>query len=218
MFSEAGAAWLPACARAALEAASDAPGPDNDDAGPQEKLRRAALSQIFSRLEGGCALDVGARDGHFSRLLAETFGSVVALDLQQPQWRHPGVQCVSGDVTHLEFADESFDLVVCTEVLEHILPHQLADAGAELERVTRRYLLIGVPFLQDIRVGRTTCNRCGATNPPWGHVNTFDAQRLLSLFSASLAVKQLSYVGMTKESTNRLSAFLMDQGRNPYGT
>ena len=124
----------------------------------------------------------------------------MALDLRKLQWRHPRVHCVSGDVTHLEFADDSFDLVVCTEVLEHICPHRLAAACSDLERVTRQYLLVGVPFLQDIRVGRTTCDKCGFRNPPWGHVNAFDAPRLLAMFSRSLAMAQMSYVGTTQET------------------
>lgn len=182
-----------------------------------ERLRSADVVRMIERIAGDRALDVGARDGHFSRILAEQFASVTALDLQQPQINHPGIVCVSGDVTDLAFPNDSFDLVVCTEVLEHIPPHLLTDACLELERVTERYLLIGVPFKQDIRVGRTTCGMCGVANPPWGHVNLFDEQRLVSLFPR-LKVQELSFVGVNGASTNRLSTLLMDLAGNPYGT
>ena len=166
---------------------------------------------------GRSALDVGARDGRFSSLLVERFEQVTALDLDVPDIRTPGIVCVRGDVTDLHFDEDSFDLVVCTEVLEHIPARGLAKAGMELSRVTRDYLLVGVPYLQDIRVGRTTCHVCGAHNPPWGHVNSFDETALLALFPG-MAVEQRSWVGRNGERTNFVSTFLMDLAGNAYGT
>lgn len=55
------------------------------------------------------------------------------------------------------------------------------------------------------------------TNPPWGHVNTFDERRLASLF-ADCDVEAISFVGRSNEKTNVLSAALMDLAGNPYGT
>lgn len=168
--------------------------------------------------EGGrYALDVGARDGHLSKLLAGRFGTVVALDLTRPAIDHPGVVAVQGDACRLPFADGSFDLVTCCEVLEHIPPHLLARACDEIARVANAAVVIGVPFRQDIRFGRTTCQHCGQPNPPWGHVNSFDEHRVKSLF-ASLTPSTLSFVGSTKDGTNTLAAALMDFAGNPYGT
>lgn len=165
----------------------------------------------------GSVLDVGARDGHFSQLLTSRCERVTALDLQCPTFNIERVDCVAGDACALEFADNHFDLVFCAEVLEHIPPASLAKACAELSRVSGRYLLIGVPDRQDIRHGRTTCGACGQSNPPWGHVNSFDEPRLHALFS-DCVVARLSLVGSTKDRTNALSAALMNWAGNPYGT
>ena len=166
---------------------------------------------------GGEALDVGAREGHFSRLLADRYARVVALDLGKPAFEHPNVDCVQGDASALEFADDSFDLVFCAEVLEHIPTPLLGKACAELGRVSRSHLLIGVPYRQDTRLGRSTCYSCGGKNPPWGHVNSFDEQRLMVLFPG-YEVVNTSFVGESDETTNFLAAFLMDLAGNPYGT
>ena len=80
-------------------------------------------------------LDVGARDGHFSRLLTEHFESVTALDLTMPQFDFDRVRPVQGDLTKLPFPDDNFDVVFCAEVLEHVLA--LQKACSEIERVTR---------------------------------------------------------------------------------
>lgn len=182
-----------------------------------EALRETDILRMVAQVNGNTALDVGARDGYFSKILAERFASVTALDLQRPEVQHPNIVCVTGDVTKLAFADDSFDFVLCAEVLEHIPPRSLAKACSELARVTRGHLLVGVPFRQDTRIGRTTCTACSAHNPPWGHVNSFDEERLLSL-CPSLPVVARSFVGVESESTNTLSALLMDMAGNPYGT
>src|SRR5689334_1811550 len=130
-----------------------------------EQERIADLLELAA-CERNTAIDVGTRDGYFARLLADRFRQVTALDLEAPPVGDERVTCVAGDVRKLEFPDDAFDLVVCAEVLEHIPPHELAAACAELSRITRGHLLIGVPYKQDTRVGRTTCVRCGTHNPP----------------------------------------------------
>lgn len=162
------------------------------------------------------ALDVGAQDGHFSRILAEKCEIVVALDLEKPTIDIQDIKCVKGDVTHLQYEDDCFDLVFCTEVLEHIPKHLTERACAELSRVSKNYLLIGVPYKQDVRVGRTTCASCGKKNPPWGHVNTFDEKRIKNLFDR-FNIEKISFVGETTNATNSISTFLLDLAGNPYG-
>lgn len=166
---------------------------------------------------GKSALDIGARDGFISRLLTDHFSMVTALDLEQPSIDHDRIRCVKGDITAMHFADASFNLVFCAEVLEHIPSHFLGTACRELARVSSDYVLIGVPYKQDIRVGRTTCSRCGKINPPWGHVNTFDENRLSELFPEFTAANR-SFVGTSDAQTNVLSCALMDMAGNPYGT
>ncbi len=166
---------------------------------------------------GESVLDIGARDGFISRLLADHFSKVTALDLEQPSIEHERIQCVRGDITALRLADASFTLVFCAEVLEHIPTHLLDTACRELARVSKEYVLIGVPYKQDLRVGRATCGSCGQVNPPWGHVNRFDENRLSHLFPDFNVTKQ-SFVGETDAQTNALSCALMDMAGNPYGT
>lgn len=181
-----------------------------------EKLRTNDLLAL-TPASGIRALDVGARDGFFSHLLAERFENVVALDLTKPNVSHPKVTCVEGNAAALQFADNSFDFVLCAEVLEHVPAKILPKVCSELQRVCCGQLLIGVPYRQDLRLGRTTCQRCGMTNPPWGHINSFDDTRLTSLFSGS-SIAAVHLVGRSALRTNALAAKLMDIAGNPYGT
>lgn len=184
-----------------------------------EKERTKDLLQLIqlASTKTGKALDIGARDGYFSKILTKYFDNVIALDLEMPTIEHNKIKSVQGDITNLTFSENSFDFVFCAEVLEHIPKNLLNQACTELSRVSKKYLLIGVPYKQDIRVSRTTCYSCGKKNPPWGHVNSFDEKRLNELFPL-FKIKQMSFVGQTNARTNFLSMFFMDLAGNPYGT
>lgn len=183
------------------------------------EIEKARVADLMAMLppQAGTAVDIGARDGFISMALADRGVSVTALDLEQPAIHDPRITCVKGDATALDFADGSFDLVFCAEVLEHIPSVLLETACAELARVARRHLLIGVPYKQDLRLDRSTCSNCGKINPPWGHVNRFDEKRLSELF-AGCKIAQTSFVGQTSEVSNFLSTRLMAAAGNPYGT
>ena len=183
----------------------------------REQARTESLMRLVPRgLQ--TVLDVGARDGFMSRALTAHFEQVVALDLEKPQFVIERVQAVKGDITALDFGDNSIDVVFCAEVLEHIPPVLLPKACRELARVARVAVVVGVPFRQDLRVGRTRCARCGHVNPPWGHVNRFDDQRLVDLFRPLTAV-ETDFVWPTRQDrTNFVSAMLMSAAGFPWGT
>lgn len=180
----------------------------------QEQARTADLIRLIP-VGRRSILDIGARDGFFSAILTKHFSEVTALDLEKPPFTIPGVTTVAGDATRLQFPDDSFDCVFCAEVLEHI--PDAATACREIVRVARHEIIIGVPFRQDTRIGRTTCRGCGKTNPPWGHVNSFTEERLVALL-AGARVKTRSFVGENREATNALSTWLLDLAGNPWGT
>jgi len=56
---------------------------------------------------------------------------------------YPSLHIVQGNIYDLKYKDNSFDLVICSEVLEHLENPQ--KALRELTRVSRRYILLSVP-------------------------------------------------------------------------
>lgn len=165
----------------------------------------------------GSVLDIGSRYGYITKRLADRAQSVTALDLELPQVDDRRIHCVKGDATALPFNNDSFDLVLCAEVLEHLPNKALEAACAEIARVSRRHVLIGVPYKQDLRLWRTTCRSCNGINPPWAHLSSFDEARLRTLFPGH-EVERQSFVGTAEHGTNELSALLMSWAGNPYGT
>jgi SAM-dependent methyltransferase len=179
-----------------------------------ERIRTADLLRLIPK-DRDSVLDIGARDGFFSALLGRYFRSVTALDLTPPSFHVEGVAKVQGDVTRLQFPDNSFDVVFCAEVLEHV--PDVERACREIARVARYEAVIGVPYKQDLRAARTTCRACARANPAWGHIHRFDEARLRKLF-APMAPETVSFVGSSHAETTAVSALLMDLGGNPWGT
>ena len=162
-------------------------------------------------------LEIGARDCYLSRKLTALYPEVVALDLTKPEIDAPGITAVQGDVTGLRFANNAFDTVFCTEVLEHVPPEKLQQACNEIVRVASRYAVIGVPYRQDLRANRTRCLRCGAVNPTTGHLNRFDRQRLTALFPG-MTPREIRLTGRGQAVTNPLSVAIYRLCGYPYGS
>lgn len=157
------------------------------------------LTVDFSRLRlepGSRVLDAGCGAG---RHLAEAFRargvSVVGVDLNRDDalkalnttkiMRHAGEDGGGGamvmvsDVTRLPFKDASFDLVICSEVLEHIPEH--TKAIAEIVRVLKPGcpLVVSVPRYLPERI-------CWALsddyhNEKGGHIRIYRTRELVSL-------------------------------------
>ncbi len=56
---------------------------------------------------------------------------------------YPQIKIKQGDIYNLPYEDNTFDLVLCTEVLEHL--GEPEKALKELVRVSKKYLVISVP-------------------------------------------------------------------------
>lgn len=89
-----------------------------------------------------------------------------------------GVVVASSLPTPLESA--SVDVVLCTEVIEHLLDDSLGETLRELHRILRPggQLVITTPNDEDLEARKMHCPECGASFHPWQHVRSFDAPSL----------------------------------------
>jgi len=118
------------------------------------------------RLEPESMLEIGVGNGTVSRHLARDGIAVTTCDFDARL-----APDVCGDVRRLPFADESFDLVLCAQVLEHISFSEFPDLLDEIRRVSRRYAVITLPcsraglFLVPTFLGTATAPRLAVRLP-----------------------------------------------------
>ncbi|MDL2228570.1 class I SAM-dependent methyltransferase, partial [Odoribacter sp. OttesenSCG-928-L07] len=149
--------------------------------------------------------------------LASKYPKVIALDLEKPETNLANVEAMKGDIVNLELEDNTVDLVVCTEVIEHIKPELLQQACNELIRVSKKYILIGVPYKQDLKTNATYCINCNTINPTTGHLNVFDEEKLTKLFSKCKKVDS-ELIGRGQYLTNKFSYNIFKRFKFPYGS
>jgi hypothetical protein len=106
-------------------------------------LRYGIIGQILGPEPDGTILDVGAGPMGLGACLPYKF---VGVDPWYPLPPIPAQQAVMASGTHLPFRDNSFDYVLCMEVLEHIPPDLRAPMVAEMLRVARKTVMISHPF------------------------------------------------------------------------
>ncbi|MEI7593265.1 MAG: class I SAM-dependent methyltransferase [Actinomycetes bacterium] len=89
-------------------------------------------------------LDVGDSAGHLHTFDGELM--VIGIDITVVTERLAGAVVAQADGTRLPFADDSFDAVVSSDVLEHVPPAGRPAFLAELQRVSRDLVIIAAPF------------------------------------------------------------------------
>jgi 2-polyprenyl-3-methyl-5-hydroxy-6-metoxy-1,4-benzoquinol methylase len=120
------------------------------------------LAPITSRVRPGArVLDAGCGSGKVAIPLARAGYRVAGMDLVREgilEMRGRGeFDLVTGDVRSLPFKEESFDAVVCYDVLQHLLEPERVKAAEEIRRVL---MPGGIAFIEvfgqgDMRYGGT---------------------------------------------------------------
>ncbi|MEZ5307982.1 MAG: methyltransferase domain-containing protein, partial [Pyrinomonadaceae bacterium] len=110
-----------------------------------------AVSGVLQSKSGGATLlDVGAGSGAVLRHLTSrySFDSLVGLD-NHPQSAkristekaNSAIDAVQGDAFTLPFADNAFDIVICSLFLHHLTDSQIVQTLAEMRRVAKQAVI-----------------------------------------------------------------------------
>lgn len=108
------------------------------------------LLETIKPLKPESILDVGAGEGFVLEKLrkgkiGKKLEGIEYMDeaIELGKKTNPQVKIKKGDIYKLPYKDNSFELIICTEVMEHLEDPKLA--LAELKRVTSKYVVLSVP-------------------------------------------------------------------------
>ena len=151
--------------------------------------RKAHIDRLLETIvaPGDSFLDVGCGTGEYLATARELgASSVVGIDLAMSYLNRLKTEpstfsLVQADGSLLPFADGSFDVVLCSEVIEHVPRETVHAVACELRRVTRRCVLVTTPNrTAAIRrlARRVAPNRVEQLDAEVGHINLLSSADL----------------------------------------
>jgi 2-polyprenyl-3-methyl-5-hydroxy-6-metoxy-1,4-benzoquinol methylase len=152
------------------------------------RLRDYILS-LCNMTPGSRVLDVGSGSGWVARQLVAKGTRVVSVDLSQRNLEknkltldREGADFVLADAYHLPFRKGSFDVVVVSEVLEHL--NSPAACLQEFESILapNGKVIASTPYKEKIQY--YLCIHCNRKTPANAHLHSFDEHSLASLFQS----------------------------------
>ena len=144
----------------------------------------------------GSLLNIGCGSGYLEKAALSNAWKTSSLDPDQraiDRLKAAGVDAHCGMIEKMPFADSSFDVVTCSEVLEHLSSEQLAVGILEIARVLKPSgLIIGTtPYKENLPDNEFICINCGVRSHRWGHHQSFDEGKMRNLLSANFQIKKL---------------------------
>ena len=152
-----------------------------------------SLDEVLPAVAPRRVLEVGVGEGEISARVRQRYpgATVMGIDLFDlelaEEWRKRGGIGAFADVARLPFPDDTFDLVLAVEVLEHVpSPDQ---ALKEIRRVGRESFVLSVPREPIWRLANVARGRYVRElgNTP-GHVNHWSTRRFRALVDAYIDV------------------------------
>jgi ubiquinone/menaquinone biosynthesis C-methylase UbiE len=126
-------------------------------------------------------LDLGCGNGALLNAISECYWTV-GLDFSQQALKYVKTKAICGDIGALPFESASFDLVTCLEVLEHLSCGLFQKALSELQRVSKKYIIISVPNDENLDFSLVICPVCRCWYNPCRHLRSFNSEKLKNLF------------------------------------
>lgn len=149
-------------------------------------------------------LDVGCGNGLVTNQLLDLCPRVVGCDRAQEPLSQLKCEAVHAEAADLPFDDASYDLVISAEMVEHIPTEVRPKVLAEMARVSRRWIILALPFQEDLSAWTVCCPQCGTRFHVWGHLASFTPGWLRGAFAEwDFTAKELHLCGAHFAQTPR---------------
>jgi SAM-dependent methyltransferase len=171
--------------------------------GDAEGRYKALSREVASRFgRPGRALNIGIGAGGVEARLVAQGWKMASLDPDAEvvaRMQAQGVDARQGYAQQMPFGDAAFDVVVASEVLEHIEPAVRPSVYREIARVLAPggWFIGSVPYNERLQDSESVCPQCGHVFHRFGHVSSFDEAALGGELATAFAVRvcrKLSFV------------------------
>jgi len=125
--------------------------------------------------------DIGCGNGVITNELAKTF-QVTGVDRSRVGLKTVYSQKLLASCDNLPIHSDSFDLVFSSEMLEHLEDDLFYSAVTEIERLTKKYILLTVPYDENVRKNLVECPECKTRFNKTYHYRRLNKKVLQDLF------------------------------------
>jgi ubiquinone/menaquinone biosynthesis C-methylase UbiE/ribosomal protein S17E len=150
-------------------------------------------------------VDLGCGNGVFLNTLISQKPQLDLLGIERSEaaLRYVRTKKMQESIEKVSLPDRSFDCVSCLEVIEH-LPVGIYDkALKEMTRISSKYVIVSVPYKENLRESFNTCPSCESSFSYEFHLRSFDDDQMEKLLvpfgfrcmSKDLLGLQESFVG-----------------------
>lgn len=106
---------------------------------------------------------------------------------------------IGGETGYIEknpYPDSFFDIVFCSEVIEHLSEEQISLGLLEIKRVlSDEGVLVGtVPHNENLSINQVVCPCCGKVFHRWGHLQSFNLSTLSQIFDRVLRLEDIKTI------------------------
>ena len=125
--------------------------------------------------------DIGCGPGLLARQIP-SFYKLICIDLDEKILASIDRYKVLGSVTDIPLKNNSVELIIAMDILEHLSDTELEKAVSELARVSSKYVYIQTPHNESLSFGQYLCLTCNKVNHINHHKQSINYQRLTKLF------------------------------------
>jgi ubiquinone/menaquinone biosynthesis C-methylase UbiE len=127
-------------------------------------------------------LDIGCGNGLITNELAKKY-QVVGVDRSKAALEFVKGDKIEASCDSVPVEDQSFDMVLSSELLEHLDAPTFEKTIKELERISKKYILVGVPNQESLIKGLTVCPECKTQFHNCYHQQSFNSVKIENLFN-----------------------------------
>jgi len=139
-------------------------------------------------------LDAGCGNGAVTNDLSKSW-DVLGCDISEAALKNVSAPSVVADLCNLPFNDACFDLVLASDVIEHLPDEIYRQALKELARLSKKYVLIAVPYREILEAAQVTCPACGCRYHAHLHQRIYTEDDLDGLLGAEFSTERMLLSG-----------------------
>jgi len=147
-------------------------------------------------------LELGCADGRIIDNVKADYK--IGIDFVIKPLKNVKAKVYVSNISDLPFDDNSFDVVISSEVLEHLDTKTFHKALKEMNRVSSKYIIISVPYREQLIQLLAQCSNCKKFYHAFLHKRSFSDNDFVEIFPDFKIVKSFKY-----GTTSNIPRFLL---------